>query len=205
MNNVRVQHEEESDSDTRPARLGFDALGALALTPAASAQPGTTARPDSSATLDSPAQKVSDENESGNTFTEPGENGAVLDDVVVEAENEVRQGVEKTSFEFELSAAVIDSFLSEVDKEALEVSPVSGLQPYLNNLQPMASDQTPHLWLPEIPGTPVRPLPRPRTRATDEPLAADDHGLPRLSLSNFRRQGIPPDKLRWDGRSGEGK
>ena len=100
-------------------------LGALALTPAASAQPGTTARPDSSATIDSPRESL-DENESGNTFTEPGENGAVLDDVVVEAENEVRQGVEKTSFEFELSAAVIDSFLSEVDKEALEVSPVSG-------------------------------------------------------------------------------
>ena len=143
--------------------------------------------------------------EEGKTFTEAGEEGAVLDDLVVEAQNEVRQGVEKTGFDIELSAAMIDSFLSEVDEEALAVSPVSGLQPHLNNLEPLASDQTPHPWLPEIPSTPVAtfyPKPEPGRKIDRWSLTITDfRGAP---FRTFEGGGNPPGELSWDGRGDEG-
>ncbi len=152
------------------------------------------------------AQQSEVEPRSGEEFTEAGESGAVLDDMVVEAENEVRQGVEKTAFEFELSAAMIDSFLSDVDAEALEVSPVSGLQPHLNNLEDLGSDQTPHLWLPEIPGTPVAtfyPEPEPGRKLKHWNLTITDfRGSP---FRVFDGKGSPPRRLEWDGRGDEGQ
>ena len=96
-----------------------------------------------------------DEASEEDTFTEPGESGAALPDMVVEAENEVRQDIRKSTFEFDLSAASIDSFFSATDEEALSVSQVSGLQPHLNNLETLSSWQPPHYWLPDLAGQPV--------------------------------------------------
>jgi flagellar motor protein MotB len=152
------------------------------------------------------ATQEKDAPEAGKQFTEPGQNGAVLDDMVVEAQNEVRQGVEKTSFEFDLSAAMIDSFTSAVDSEALEVSPVSGLKPHLNNLEDLASNQTPHLWLQEIPSTPVAtfyPEPEPGRKIESWDLTITDfQGSP---FQTFEGNGAPPHRLEWDGRSSDGR
>ena len=98
---------------------------------------------------------ISGQPASGEQFTEAGESGSALPDMVVEAENEVERDIHKPTFELELSAAVIDSFLSPVDEEALGISPVSGLKPHLNNLERLASDQTPHYWLKEMSTSPV--------------------------------------------------
>jgi flagellar motor protein MotB len=158
-----------------------------------------------SAWAEDSAQSESDPR-AGEEFTGAGEEGAVLDDMVVEAENEVRQSVEKTAFEIELSAAMIDSFLSEIDAEALEVSPVSGLQPHLNNLAALVSEQTPHLWLPEIPRTPVAtfyPEPEPGRKVKNWNLTITDYrGSP---FRAFEGKGSPPDRLEWDGRGNEGQ
>jgi len=101
---------------------------------------------------------------------------------------------------------VIDSFLSDVDAEALEVSPVSGLQPHLNNLEDLASTQTPHLWLPEIPGTPVAtffPEPEPGRKVKQWNLTITDfRGSP---FRSFDGKGDPPNQLEWDGRSNDGQ
>ena len=139
------------------------------------------------------------------TFTEAGQDGAVLDDIVVEAQNQVRQSVEKQAYEFELSAALIDSVFSRTDEEALNVSPVSGLQPHLNNLEPLASDQTPHYWLPEVATTPVAtfyPEPEPGHRLESWRLVITDfRGAPFRSFEGGRKV---PDAVAWDGRSDEG-
>ncbi len=151
------------------------------------------------------AQETVEAGGSGSTFTQEGEAGAVLDDVVVEAQNEVRQEVEKQGFEFELSAAMIDSFLSEADEAALEMSPVSGLKPHLNNIEDLASDQTPHYWLPEVVSTPV-------ARFYPEPEPGHDLEEWKLVITDFR--GAPfrtfeggddvPDELVWDGFGDDG-
>ncbi|HKK71902.1 MAG TPA: hypothetical protein VKA86_11835 [Candidatus Krumholzibacteria bacterium] len=151
------------------------------------------------------AQETVEAGESGETFTAEGESGAVLDDVVVEAQNEVRQDVEKQGYEFELSAAMIDSFLSEADEAALEMSPVSGLKPHLNNIEDLASDQTPHYWLPEVVSTPV-------ARFYPEPEPGHDLEEWKLVITDFR--GAPfrtfeggddvPDELVWDGFGDDG-
>ena len=57
-----------------------------------------------------------------------------LPEMVVEANNEARQKIEKGTFTFELDAVAVDSFYAAMDQEVLGVSPVSGLQPHLNNL-----------------------------------------------------------------------
>lgn len=141
----------------------------------------------------------------GETWTEAGESGAALPEMVVEAQNQVRQTIEKSSFEFALDAAGIDSFYSAMDEEALAISPVSGLQPHLNNLEPLASDQPPHCWLPRMATTPVA------TFHTDEP---EGHRTRRweLTITDFRGspcrtydgKGRPPRTVSWDGRTGGG-
>ena len=88
-------------------------------------------------------------------WTEDGEHGAALPEMVVEAENKVRQTIEKGTFAIVLGAATVDSFFATMDEQALNVSPVSGLQPHLNNLEALRSEQPPHCWLPRIPVTPV--------------------------------------------------
>lgn len=139
------------------------------------------------------------------TFTEAGQGGAVLDDIVVEAQNEVQQSVAKQGYEFVLSAALIDSVRSQADELALKVSPVSGLQPHLNNLEALHSDQTPHYWLPEVTGTPVAtffPEPEPGHRLETWKLVITDfRGAPFRSFEGGRKV---PHSLAWDGRGDDG-
>lgn len=139
------------------------------------------------------------------TFTEAGEGGAVLDDIVVEAQNEVQQRVGKQGYEFQLSAALIDSVRSQADDLALAVSPVSGLQPHLNNLEPLRSDQTPHYWLPEVTGTPVAtfyPEPEPGHRLESWKLVITDfRGAPFRVFEGGRKV---PGSVVWDGRGADG-
>jgi hypothetical protein len=142
----------------------------------------------------------------GEAWTEDGESGAALPEMVVEAKNEVRQTIDKGSFEFVLDAAAVDSFYAAMDEEALAVSPVSGLQPHLNNLEPLRSDQPPHPWLPEIPSTPVASF------YTEEPeghqtrqwqlTITDFRGSP---CRTYRGKGRPPRQVAWDGRSDQGE
>ncbi|MBD3222938.1 hypothetical protein GF314_17045 [bacterium] len=139
-------------------------------------------------------------------FTEDGESGAVLPEMVVEAQNEVRQAIEKASFDFELDAAGVDSFYSAMEEIALSVSPVSGLQPHLNNLEPLRSDQPPHYWLPEIPTTPVASFftsePEGHTPSEWKLVITDFRGSP---CRTYTGSGHPPETVQWDGRSDHGE
>ena len=142
----------------------------------------------------------------GEEWTNAGENGAALPEMVVEAENAVRQEIEKGTFEFALDTAVIDSFFTVMDAEALGVSPVSGLQPHLNNLELLGSDQPPHLWIPALVKDPVA------TFYTAEPeghrtknwsLAVTDfRGSP---FRTYTGNGNPPESLDWDGVGNNGE
>jgi len=148
-----------------------------------------------------PAPAATDAADAGQPFTEDGESGAVLPEMVVEAENAVQQKIEKGTFEFELDAATVDSFFTAMDEEALSVSPVSGLQPHLNNLETLASDQPPHHWIQDMATTPV---------ATFYPVDPEGHE-PRtwnLTITDFRGspfktfegKGRPPQEVPWNGR-----
>jgi hypothetical protein len=138
--------------------------------------------------------------ESGDEFTAAGESGAALPEMVVEAENEVQQEIDKGTFEFELDATAVDSFFTAMDEEVLGVSPVSGLQPHLNNLEMLASDQPPHFWIPAMASTPV---------ATFYPTDPEGHKVKDWSLSvtdfrgspfrTFKGSGRAPGRLDWDG------
>lgn len=149
---------------------------------------------------------VSGQTRSGDAFTDAGEGGAALPDMVVEAENRVERDIHKPSFALELTAAEIDSFYTPVDEEALGISPVSGLQPHLNNLERLASSQTPHCWLQEMSTTPV---------VTFYPEDPEGHKPKRWSVTitdfrgttfkRFEGKGKPPEKLPWDGRSDRGQ
>ncbi len=146
------------------------------------------------------AGSVSAQDKAGDDFTAAGESGAALPEMVVEAENEVRQEIEKGTFEFDLDAAAVDSFFTAMDEEVLGVSPVSGLQPHLNNLEFLTSDQPPHFWIPEMATTPV---------ATFYPTDPEGHKVKDWSLSvtdfrgspfrTFSGGGQAPDRLDWDG------
>jgi hypothetical protein len=139
-------------------------------------------------------------------WTNAGESGAALPEMVVEATNEVRQSIEKGTFEFALDAAAVDSFFTAMDKEVLGVSPVSGLQPHLNNLETLVREQPPHLWLPDMAQTPV---------ATFYPAVAEGHDMNSWTLTVTDFRGRPfkaftggsdaPDKLTWDGRGENGE
>ncbi len=136
----------------------------------------------------------------GEQWTQAGESGAALPEMVVEATNEVRQKIEKGTFDFEVDAAAIDSFYTAMDEVALGVSPVSGLQPHLNNLEVLVSDQPPHFWLPEMARTPV---------ARFFPTDPEGHKIKRWTLAvtdyrgspfkTYTGKGTPPDALVWDG------
>lgn len=141
----------------------------------------------------------------GKAWTDPGQSGAALPEMVVEAENQVRQTIEKGTFVFDLDVAAVDSFYTAMDREALGVSPVSGLQPHLNNLEELASEQPPHLWLPDMASTPV---------VTFYPAAPEGHQLKAWSLTVTDFRGSPfktftgghdiPDRLAWDGVGDDG-
>ncbi len=149
---------------------------------------------------------ASAQTDSEEQWTEGGESGAALPEMVVEATNEVRQKIEKGTFTFELDAVAVDSFFSTMDLEVLSVSPVSGLQPHLNNLERLVSEQPPHLWLPEMARTPV---------ATFYPSTPEGHKVKSWSLTVIDFRGSPfktfnggkqaPDKLTWDGRGENGE
>jgi hypothetical protein len=142
----------------------------------------------------------------GEDWTADGESGAALPEMVVEAENEVRQEIDKGTFAFELDAAAVDSFFTAMDTEALGVSPVSGLQPHLNNLELLASDQPPHFWIPEMARTPV---------ASFYPGDPEGHEVKSWSLAvtdfrgspfrTYRGGGRPPARLEWDGLGDNGE
>ena len=51
---------------------------------------------------------ASAQEESGDEFTAAGESGAALPEMVVEAENEVSQEIDKGTYEIELDAAAVD-------------------------------------------------------------------------------------------------
>lgn len=133
-------------------------------------------------------------------WTDDGEDGAALPEMVVEATNEVRQKIEKGTFDLELDASSIDSFFTAMDQEALGVSPVSGLQPHLNNLETLVSDQPPHLWLPEMARTPVAnfyPTDPEGRKIKNWTLAVTDfRGSP---FKTYQGKGNPPQSLSWDG------
>ncbi len=144
--------------------------------------------------------------ENGEDWTTDGQSGGALPEMVVEAENEVRQDIDKGTFEFELDAASVDSFFTAMDEEVLGVSPVSGLQPHLNNLELLASDQPPHFWIPNMASTPV---------TTFYPGDQEGHKVKNWSLavtdfrgSPFRTYaggGRPPKQLDWDGLGDNGE
>jgi hypothetical protein len=139
-------------------------------------------------------------------WTTDGQDGAALPEMVVEARNQVRQAIEKSAFDLTLSTAMVDSFFSAMDEQALAVSPVSGLQPHLNNLEALRSDQPPHLWLPEVPTTPVASFhtAEPEGHRTDrwELTITDFRGSP---TRTYRGKGNAPGLVQWDGRSDHGE
>jgi hypothetical protein len=138
-------------------------------------------------------------------FTQPGQNGAQLPEMVVEAQNQVRQPIQKGTFELKLTAALVDSFATAMDQEALAVSPVSGLQPHLNNLEPLHSDQTPHLWLRDMSTQPVALFSpeRPEGHSVKdwELVITDFRGAP---FRRYAGKGSPAVALAWDGRADGG-
>ncbi len=146
------------------------------------------------------------EEEAGQEWTKDGEDGAALPEMVVEATNEVRQKIDKGTFSFELDAAAVDSFYSAMDFDALEVSPVSGLQPHLNNLETLNSDQPPHMWIQELARTPVArffPSDPEGHKIKNWSLAVTDYrGAP---FKTYSGKGNPPESLVWDGISDGGE
>jgi uncharacterized membrane protein len=158
------------------------------------------------ATAQTADQKAEGGPEDGQEFTQAGENGAVLPEITVEAENKVRQQIQKGSFRFELDAALVDSFFTAMDEEALGISPVSGLKPHLNNLEKLASDQPPHCWLRAMSQAPM---------VTFYPQDPEGHKVQswQLTITDFRGapfkifsgKGTPPASLEWDGRGDRGE
>jgi len=153
-----------------------------------------------------PPEEVRGGPQEGDEFTTTGESGAALPEMVVEAQNKVRQDIHKGDFTFVLDAAAVDSFFTSMDEEALGVSPVSGLQPHLNNLEMLASDQPPHCWLQEMAGMPVATFfpedPEGHQVKTWNLAITDFRGSP---FKNFAGSGQPPQQVAWDGRSDRGE
>jgi hypothetical protein len=168
-------------------------VGLLALATTAAAQPAE----DGAAGVDSTA---------GREFTAPGQSGAALPEITVEAQNQVRQQIEKSDFEFVPTASAVDSFFSVMDEEALDLSPVSGLQPHLNNLEMLASDQPPHCWLREMASAPVVVFypedPEGHEVRSWTLTITDFRGAP---FKRFAGDGSPPPSIAWDGRGDQGQ
>lgn len=146
------------------------------------------------------------QDDEGQDWTSDGEDGAALPEMVVEAVNEVSQKIEKSTYEFDLNASAVDTFFTAMDEIALGVSPVSGLQPHLNNLETLISDQPPHFWIPEMASTPV---------ARFYPEDPEGHKIKRwtLAVTDFQGapfwthqgQGNPPGSLDWEGAGDNGE
>ena len=134
-----------------------------------------------------------------------GTTGSGLPEMVVEAENQVRQDIHKTRIEFPLSAAIIDTFYVPADELLLSVSPVQGLVPFLNNPEPLLSEQVPHYWYKEPATTPV---------ATFYPEDPEGHKARSWALTvtdyrgstfrTFGKKSEPPSNVKWGGRGDQG-
>lgn len=126
---------------------------------------------------------------------------AGLPEMVVEAENEVRQDIHKSMYDFPLSAAVIDTFYAPVDEQVLRVSPVQGLNPFLYNPQDLASNQVPHPWLQDPATDPVVTFypedPEGHKARSWQLVVTDYRGS---TFRTFSKNGGPPGDLKWDGR-----
>lgn len=124
-----------------------------------------------------------------------------LPEMVVEAENEVRQDIHKSSFDLPLSAAVIDTFFAPTDDAVLAASPVTGLNPFLLNPEPLASDQVPHPWLQDPAVTPVVTFypedPEGHKARSWQLVVTDYRGS---TFRTFGKKGKPPRDVKWDGR-----
>lgn len=131
---------------------------------------------------------------------------ADIPEMVVEAENQVRQDIQKSTFTLELGAAVIDTFFSREDEEVMAISPVGGLQSLVNNPGSLSTDQVPHCWAPEMAGSPVA------TFFPEDPEGHDAENW-RLTVTDFRGSpfreyrgdGKPPRTVSWDGRDDQKK
>ncbi len=131
---------------------------------------------------------------------------ADLPEMVVEAENEVRQDIQKRDVDFPLGAAVIDTFWSREDEEIMVRSPVGGLQSLVNNPGTLGGDQIPHYWTPEMASSPLATF-YPEDPEGHEAVAwtltvTDFRGSP---YREFRSEGSPPRAVSWDGRSDRGE
>ena len=136
------------------------------------------------------------------------QDGAVnadLPEMVVEAENQVRQDIQKSTLEFDLSAAVIDTFFSREDEMILSISPVEGMRSLVNNPGTLDSDQVPHFWAPEMAGSPVATFypEEPEGHESDSWIltVTDFRGSP---FREYEGDGRPPETLGWDGRDDQG-
>ncbi len=128
-----------------------------------------------------------------------------LPEMVVEAENKVEQEIRKTTHNVPLSAAIIDTFYCGTDELILAISPVEGLQPFLNNPEAMHSEQVPHPWLRDPAVKPV---------VTFYPEDPEGHKARKWSLTvtdfrgaTFRRYddgSKPPKSLDCDCRGDQG-
>ncbi len=126
---------------------------------------------------------------------------AGLPEMVVEAENQVLQDIHKSSFDFPLSAAVIDTFYVALDDRVLSVSPVQGLVPFQNNPVDLVSEQVPHYWYRDPATDPVvtfYPEDPEGHKARSWALTVTDYRG--STFRTFGKKGKPPRDVEWDGR-----
>jgi len=183
-----------------PGRAAW--LSAVLLS-AALAVPGLA---DDGETVEAEEAPAEDDAHEGQTFTEAGDSGSVLPEMVVEAENQVIQEALRSVPLREPTAAEIDSVYSPMDESVLSVSPVAGIRPHLNNLVDLTSTLTPHYWLPEMSRDPV-------VTFYAEQFPGEDITEWELKIVNFRGapvrtfagNGKPPRRLTWNGRDDHGR
>jgi len=155
-----------------------------------------------SSTADAPPPADDTEAYEGQAFPEePNAGGAVQPDLVVEAQNEVLQDVLRSSPAKNLTVSDIDELYTTIDEEVLNVSPVSGIRPHLNNLIDLQSFQAPHLWLPELSRPPVVTFHAdPITEASLTGWTLKIVNFRGVPIRVFEGNGAPPATIPWDGR-----
>ncbi len=129
---------------------------------------------------------------------------AGLPEMIVEAENQVRQDIHKSMFVLPMSAAIIDTFYSSIDENVLTVSPVQGLNPFLYNPQTLHSEQVPHPWLQDPATKPIVTFypedPEGHKAKSWRLIVTDYRGS---TFRTFDKKGKPPKRVEWDGRGDE--
>lgn len=189
----------EAEADTATEAPSGDATG----TPSADvAETETTGTP----SADVAETETTDDYE-GRAFPDsPEDDGAVLPDLLINAESGVIQDVLRSVPTKKLTAADVDSIVTPMDDEVLQVSPVSGILPHLNNLVDLESEQIPHYWLPDMSTEPVVTFyadKKPGKVVTSWELKlVNFRGLP---VKHFKGSGPPPQQIEWDGRNEQGR